>query len=263
MSSQDTNSSFSSMMTLEDAEKEIATLRLQLSELQAQNRAMWRLLTEIIRKLQISSIAIKAAASSLLEHDIFWDGSNQHAFLEAIDDSVDEGAKLITLLMLAFRAEANTLEVNLEPHGLPEILSAVFETITPQNPGLRFETPFPVSGKPVFVDYEYLVIGLRLLLEGLLESGVVSPQSTFQLTEFDNCWYLDICGIGTVPDPLKYLCERRFEDLTLLDHISPESVLKLFTASRIIRLQNISLDVLSVEEDKTTLRLTIPVAFTA
>ena len=249
--------------TLEEAQNEIVVLRHQMAELRAQNRAMWGLLAEVSRRLQISSTSIKAAASSLLEHDIFWDSSNQHAFLEAIDDSVDEGARLITLMMLAFRSEANTLAMNLEPHNLSEILSAVVETLTAQWPQLHLDTTFPPSGKPALVDYEYLAIGLGLLLEALLESGMVSSQSTLRLTELNDCWRLDFLDTeSSVIKALNHLCERRFGKLMSSDNISPENVLKLFTASRIIQLQNIKMEVQSDEASETALRLTIPVAFT-
>ncbi len=263
MSKAEELNSFPSTMTLEEAQKEIIALRQQLAELQAQNRAMWSLLAAVSRRLQISSTSIKAAASSLLEHDIFWDGSNQHEFLETIDDSVDEGAKLITLMMLAFRSEANTLEMNLEPHSLQEILSAVLGAMASQWPDLVVEPTLPPSGKPVLVDYEYLSIGLRLLFEALLESRMVSARSTLQLTELDDHWRIELLDTEkAVTEALQHLCERRFDDLMLLDHISPENVLKLFTASRIIQLQNIRLEAQSGKESETVLRLTIPAVFT-
>ena len=109
----------------EDLQRQVLDLRRQLAEFRARNRAMWSLLAEISQKLQASSTSIKAAVSSLLDYDIFWDGSTQHEFLETIDESVDQGSNLIMLMMLAFRSEADSLEMKPEPHALQEILSTV------------------------------------------------------------------------------------------------------------------------------------------
>ena len=249
--------------TPEEAQKEIAALRRQLAELQAQNRAMWTLLAEVSRRLQASSTSIKAAASSLLDHDIFWDGSNQHEFLETIDNSVDQSANLITLMTLAFRSAANTLEVKPEPHTLQEILSAVLDAIAIQKPELRFDVLLPAAGKPVLVDYEYLAVGLRLLLEVLVESGMLSPKLRLQVIEAAECWHLDVLDIReAVSAALNHLCQNRFDDLMLVDHLSSENVLKLFTASRILKLQNIGLEVRADDKGGMALRLTVPAIFT-
>ena len=251
--------SFSTAMDLEDAQRQILGLRRQLAELKAQNQAMWTLLAEISRRLQTSSTSIKAAVSSLLDYDIFWDGSTQHEFLETIDNSVDQGANLIMLMMLAFRSEANSLEMKPEPHMLQEILSTVLDTISAKKPKFHFNVASPTAGNPVFVDYGYLAVGLRLLLEVLIESGVVSPKLELRVMETEDHWCLDIVNIQeSVTKTIDYLCQGRFDDLMLADHISPENVLKLFTATRIIRLQNIQLEVQAGAEGEMGLRLVIP-----
>jgi len=260
----DEQNTFPTAMTPEDAQRQILTLQRQLTELQAQNRAMWTLLAEVSRRLQASSTSIKAAASSLLDHDIFWDGSNQHEFLETIDHSVDQGADLITLMMLAFRSEANSLEMKLEPHTLQEILSAVLDTISAEKPVLHFDIVLPTTGRPVFVDYGYLAVGLRLLLEVLIDTEMVSAKLKLRVAEDKDYWHLDIIDIQEpVTDAITHLCQSRFDDLMLVDRLSPENVLKLFTASRIIRLQNIQLEVQESEQGGINLRLMIPTALTA
>ena len=252
---------FSTEMTLEDAQRQIQALHRQLAELKGQNRAMWGLLAEISRRLQTSSTSIKAAVSSLLDYDIFWDGSTQHEFLETIDTSVDQGANLIMLMMLAFRSEADNLEMKPEPHTLQEILSTVLDTISAKRPEFRFDVVFPAADTPVLVDYGYLAVGLRLLLEVLIESGMALPKLKLRVVEAEDYWYLDIVHIQeSVTKAIDHLCQGRFDDLMLADHISPENALKLFTASRIIRLQNIQLAVRAGEERETGLRLTIPTA---
>ena len=249
--------------TMQDAQHQILTLRRQLGELQAQNRAMWALLAEVSRKLQASATSIKAAASSLLDRDIFWDGSNQHEFLETIDYSVDQGTNLITLMMLAFRSEAGSLEMKPEPHILQEILSTVLDTLSVEKPTFRFHMVLPATGSPALVDYEYLAVGLRLLLEVLIESAVSLPELELRVVEDQDAWRLDLLNVPEpVIDAIDYLCQGRFDDLMSIDRISPESLLKLFTVSRILGLQHIHLKIHAGEEGKAYLRLTMPIAST-
>jgi K+-sensing histidine kinase KdpD len=245
----------------EDLQRQILDLRRQLAESRARNRAMWTLLAKISQRLQVSSTSIKAAVSSLLEYDIFWDGSTQHEFLETIDDSVDQGSNLIVLMTLAFRSEASSLEMKPEPHALQEILSTVLDTISMKVPGLQLNVDFPSEGRPVFVDYGYLAVALRLLLEVLIEAGPILSQLELLAEEAQDCWFLDIGGIAeTISEGISYLCQDRFDELVTVYNLSPENVLKLFTASRILRLQNIQLNVDTDEAGNGGLRLTIPVA---
>ncbi len=95
----------SSNKNLETLLNENRDLRRQLAELNARNQTLQTLLVEISRKLQISSASIKAAVSSMLALDFFWDESTQHEFLETIDNSVDQISSLIRLVTLAFRSE--------------------------------------------------------------------------------------------------------------------------------------------------------------
>jgi len=245
-------------------QEEVLELRRQLIESRARNRMMWSLLAEISQRLQASSTSIKAAVSSLLDYDIFWDGSTQHEFLETIDDSVDQGSDLIVLMTLAFRSEANSLEMKPEPHALQEILSTVLDTIGAQRSGLDLKINFPPEGEPVFVDYRYLAVALRLLLDVLLEPKPPADQLGLLAAEAQNNWLLDIGPIPqTIGQAVNHLCQNRFDELLTADDflpLSPENLLKLFTAGRILHRQDIQLDVQTAKTDKVGLRLTIPVA---
>ena len=222
---------------------------------------MWSLLAEISQRLQASSTSIKAAVSSLLDYDIFWDGSTQHEFLETIDQSVEQGASLIVLMTLAFRSQASKLEMKPEPHAFQEILSTVMDTISLKKPGLQLKADFPTKGRPVFVDYRYLAAALRLLLEVLTEAEPASSHIELLAVDVQECWFLDI---GVMPEAINeaisHLCQDQFDELVTANKFSPENVLKLFTVSRILRLQNIQLDIHKDEAGAARLRLTIPAA---
>ena len=81
----------------------------KVEEFQEQENYIWNLYADTSRKLQVYSASIKAAVSSLLNYDIFWDSKNQHEFLETIDRSANQVSEMIVLLTLAFRAQANNL----------------------------------------------------------------------------------------------------------------------------------------------------------
>lgn len=247
----------------EELQRQVVDLRRQLAELKIKNRAMWTLLVEVTRRLQVSTTSIKAAVSSLLDYEIFWDGSTQHEFLETIDDSVDQGADLVMLLTLAFKSEASSLEMKAEPHLLQEIVSAVLNTISEQTPEKRFDVNFSMEGSPVFVDYEYLAVALRLLLETLLQIETRPSPIKLQLVEAPDYWYLIIQDI---PHAMTILLDRlhrdQFGDLFPDSQISSENILKVLAASRILRLQNIKLETVPGEGKERGLRLVVPTAVT-
>ena len=68
------NNSHSDSSQVEILQTTISELNRELEEAKIINQSMWSLLVEITNRLQMSSSAIKAAVSSLLDHDIFWDG---------------------------------------------------------------------------------------------------------------------------------------------------------------------------------------------
>jgi len=139
----------------------------EIEELQVQDTFIWNLFVESSRKLQVYSASIKAAVSSLLNYDIFWDSKNQHEFLETIDNSVNQVSEMIVLLTLAFRAQANNLVLSRDSHLLQEILSVSHTRAVKKNPDIKLEVSFPSDGMPVLVDYEYLTKALLLLYEVL------------------------------------------------------------------------------------------------
>ena len=61
---------------IEELQMQVSELKQKLDEANVLNQAMWSLLVDISKRLQLSSAAIKAAVSSLLDYDIFWDGLN-------------------------------------------------------------------------------------------------------------------------------------------------------------------------------------------
>jgi signal transduction histidine kinase len=217
-------------------------LRQQLAKLNARNQTLQTMLVEISRKLQISSASIKAAVSSMLALDFFWDESTQHEFLETIDNSVDQISNLIKLVTLAFRSEMGGVELTIEPHSLPEILIAVSDEVSSLISKMEVETRPPEDEKPVLVDYEYLKVALKLLFEGIFQVKKSSEILHVRAIESDTSWNLYIKNIAeTVVDHVNNIIDSVEDSMTQEDGLLPESVLKIFVAHQLFRLQDIQI----------------------
>lgn len=249
----------SSDQNLENLIIENRDLRRQLAELSARNRTLQTLLVEISRKLQISSASIKAAVSSMLSLDFFWDESTQHEFLETIDDSVDQISDLIRLVTLVFRSEIGELELILEPHSLPEILTAVSDEVSSSISRVEIEIRPPEAEKPVLVDYEYLKVGLKLLFEGIFEVKASDDVLRVRSLETETSWDLYIEEIDeSVIKHVSNIIDCVEDALAQEDGLLPESILKIFVAHQLFRLQDIQIIPLTGRNGSGSIQIVLP-----
>jgi len=231
-------------------------LRHEIEELRAIEPFVWRLFADTGRKLQVYSASIKAAVSSLLDYDIFWDPTNQHEFLETIDSSVNQVSELTVLLTLAFRAQANSLELRKDTQLLQEILSVSQMIATKKIPDITVEISFPPAGKPVRVDYEYMTKALVLLYEVLFAQA---PTALIRVvaSETSGGWFLEFTGLDL---QILKLIEQMHHCKTQPasnEFLSAENILRVHIICEILHLQQISVDVID-EGRSPLLRLRIP-----
>jgi K+-sensing histidine kinase KdpD len=234
-------------------------LQREMEQLRVQESIVWNLFTETSRKLQVYTASIKAAVSSLLSYDIFWDNANQHEFLETINGSIDQISDLVMLMTLALRFEAGKLDMRNEPQMIQEILSKVYDSAGFGFHNLTFNVDFPKEGKPVLVDFEYLFLAIKLLLS-VVASDPQPASIHVQTTEGEKYWLLDFDGIH--PSVLD-----SFQDLTVcnnkyvpdLNRVSTENALRLYVVFKIFCLQDINIQIMSNQEGNRHLRLYIPV----
>ena len=244
---------------LEDLQAQISVLQQKLDEANVINQAMWTLLVEISKRLQVSSAAIKAAVSSLLGYDIFWDGSTQHELLEIIDDSADQVSNQITLLSLTFRSESENLEIKPEPNEIQEILSSALDAIAENYPDLVFEIDMLPDGNPILVDYEYLSVALKLLFEVLAETQEEPQKLTVVARETQSDWIVDIYGGSSeIIDFLSTVSLCLAEELSQDTLLLPTNKLKLLVMCRIFGSQSIQIGTSQKMENKVGIRLSIP-----
>ncbi len=219
-----------------------AALQQRLQQMEAREQYLWITLMETSRKLQSSSASIKAAVSSLLNYDIFWDSSNQHEFLETINTSIDQVSELVKLVALESRLSSKTLEFKPEPHFIQEILTMVRVNLLRREPNLVFKTGFPEDGKLVEVDYSYLTIALEQIVivaaaynkPGKVELEAIQEPSQWRLNVMDIhptvlSALKEICGSNRVPSAMKT--------------ISAENALKLHVACEIFKLHEIQIEI--------------------
>lgn len=244
-----------------DLRLQIQDMQQQLSELKAQNKIIWDLLVRLGSKLQLSSTSIKTAVSSLLDYDIFWDETTQHEFLQAIDNSTNELAELIILMILTFRSQAKTLEIETEPNMIQEILIKLQNNIIKNGHGIQISAQYPLDGKPVLVDYQYLSVALEMLIEVIFSEGKDAAQLSVLVREEEESWYLQINDLNpTIVTTIHHFFEQSNDMTMVMIRILPENALKLMTACRMLHLQNIKLYRQDTTENSTTLCLLIPTA---
>jgi hypothetical protein len=237
-------------------------LRRELDIQKASQRYTFKLFFETTRRMQISSASIKAAVSSLLSYDIFWDPANQHEFLQTINASTDKISKQIMLLSLALRAEGGSLNLTPEIQVLQEILAIVQKKASSRFPGLQINLDMPDHGQPVIVDYEYLIMALVYMLE-LVDIDPMIEKINMVASEKENCWNLDIIGLSTTT--LHLLESMRFckTDQAVGEGapFSPEDILGLHIACEVLHLQGIDFDIrIDGEQGTNLLRIIIPVS---
>jgi hypothetical protein len=238
---------------VEDLGRENAALRLELETLRREQRAVWSMLADAGRRLQVSAAAIKAAVSSLLDHDIFWDISNQHEFLETIDTSADQVGRQIRLLALTFQSQAGRLELRREPNVLPEILSALESQQAALYPRLPLEVLLPSAGRPVLADDEHLTLALQLLLE-VFSGRVEHPPLRVRVAEEPAGWRLTLTGLQ--PAAAALVPAQMAERPEPAEGLPAESQLRLLVACRLLGLHGVEAWVSAGDE----LNLRLPAA---
>jgi K+-sensing histidine kinase KdpD len=103
--------------------RELAAEAARSTELAAIDRLRSALLAAVGHDLRTPLAGIKAAVSSLRQHDVAWSASQQDELLATIEESADRLADLIANLLAMSRIEAGTVLVDLAPTSLDEVVA--------------------------------------------------------------------------------------------------------------------------------------------
>ncbi|MBL7163008.1 MAG: hypothetical protein ISS57_10410 [Anaerolineales bacterium] len=243
----------------EELKDQVLNLSQEIEYLRTTNQAMWFSLISISKKMQVSSAAIKASVSSLLDYDIIWDGSTQYELLEIIDSSSDQVSKHATLLTLVFKINSNEFTLNPEPTEIYEILSSVTRIVDGNYPEFTINFNTQTPGNPVFVDYEYLSIALVMLFELIIETQTLPQQLDLLAVESKDDWFVDIEEIGKdIIDMLLKVSGREANELLQDVYLLPTNKLKLYVVRKIFDLQSIRITTQPRIEAPMSIRLLIP-----
>jgi K+-sensing histidine kinase KdpD len=246
-----------SSLTYEELVNENQILHQELEQLSARDKYLWAALVETSRKLQVSSASIKAAVSSLLTYDIFWDDANKHEFLATINISIDQVSELVKLVALGSRLEAGILELKREPHILQEILSVVQETVLKQFPEFKMKVTLPAEESLVEVDYVYLTLALELLLSFF--AAKPTPEDILvNVEEGPEYWLIKLKGSDSnVLELMRKMLDRKTQP-EAMKNLPAENILKSYIISEILNLQKITL---MDSDNKQELSLIVPVCY--
>jgi K+-sensing histidine kinase KdpD len=218
-------------------------LRQELLALKIEQQLTWSMLVDVVRKLQASSASIKAAVSSLLSYDIFWDVTNQHEFLLTIDASANQTSDLVMLLSLAFRLEAERLEIKREPHSLQEILTNVEANIQRRFPEKQIILSMKQEGQVAWVDYDYLSLTLIIFFEALL-SNPAQHQLAISANEEKDVWKLEIVGVDPATCQLLQTFRSSLDNQVSFrkeENFSSENLLKLLVVIKLLDFQGLTM----------------------
>ena len=159
------------------AQLALAIERLRLQDEATQSEVLRR--TDVLRAALLSAVshdlrtplaAIKAAATSLLQHDVEWSESEREGYAQSINSSADRLNRLVANLLDLSRIEAGALRLDREDYLLEDLINeAVAQVRLLFSPGqLHVELPADPSTLPwVYVD----PILMEQVLSNLLENA--------------------------------------------------------------------------------------------
>jgi len=147
-----------------------------------------------------------------------------------------------------------------EPQVLQEIVSIVREKFQVDSGGWAMEITLPQSGKPVLVDYEYLMLALRFTFEVLSDITPEPKNLNVFAFETEQDWKLDIVSTHSITELFTLLVNERIVELLSSNNVSPENRLKLYTIYRIFLHMNILTELVDYSDHKVGLRLVVPCA---
>lgn len=222
---------------------------------------MWGLVSDISQRLQIAFASIKAASSSLLDRDIFWDQAAQHEFMQTIDFSVDELSDLTAVMTTAMRVESQTLSLQREPNSLQEILSRAKDEVQKRAPKTPITLTLPKEARLAVVDFECMLMALRLLIEVLVSTreNPLAPLA-IQLQEEADGWQITFTGhfSGLADTIVNWFNHDAPERALLPANLRPETKLKVLTSYQLFALHAIRIAASGTDDMAAVLTLHVP-----
>ena len=244
-----------------DLKSKNVNLHTKLKSSQILTDSMWILLSDISRRLQISSASIKAAETSMLGHDIFWDAATQHEFLRTIDVSVDEVSRFATLISYTSRLMIDKVEVNLESQMLQEIFYVVQRDYSNKFDSAQFDIVFQLNNDEVFVDFEYLCIAIRMLIHVISKKESIDDPINLVVYSDNENFIVEMDKVNEDQYRLITNFPKNLNPNFIKEsHLSSEQILMIYIAYKLCDLQNVKLKTSINSEGNKSLQFIIPPA---
>jgi hypothetical protein len=147
------------------------------------------------------------------------------------------------LLSLAFRLEAERLEIKREPHSLQEILTNVEANIQRRFPEKQIILSMKQEGQVAWVDYDYLSLTLIILFEALL-SNPAQHQLAISANEENDVWKLEIVGVDPATCQLLQTFRSSLDNQVAFrkeENFSSENLLKLLVVIKLLDFQGLTM----------------------
>jgi two-component system sensor histidine kinase KdpD len=126
------------------------------------------LLSSVSHDLRTPLAGIKAASSSLLQHDVAWSDADREAFLTDIDTEVDRLARLVSNLLDLSRIEAGALKPAKEWEGPSELLTETVDRLRVRISTHQVVLRLQEGLRPAFID----AIEVEQIVVNLVENAV-------------------------------------------------------------------------------------------
>jgi two-component system, OmpR family, sensor histidine kinase KdpD len=111
------------------------------SRLSEANELRTALLRAVSHDLRTPLASIKAAVTSLLQHDVDWTLEATTEFLQTIDEEADRLNRLVGNLLDMSRLETGALSVRPRPVGLEEVVAAALSSLPDRGAGVVVDVP--------------------------------------------------------------------------------------------------------------------------
>lgn len=228
-------------------------LKLELQELKSFDLLSSRLFSSLVTRLQVNTASIKAAVSSLLDWNIFWDVSAQKEFLEAISQSVDNISALMTHIALLNLVQINNLEVTRKPYESHELMMAVQDRVY-QMCGCHFSyQDNAAKGSLVMVDYKYFVHALSTLF---YVTGVRNEQNV-SMDALPNMVEITVRGVAQpIIKVIDDILRKEWSSSSIQNSLPPEKVYLLLLIVSLFEQQGVLVKL--CDDQTNTLQISIP-----
>jgi PAS domain S-box-containing protein len=155
-----------------------AVIARDISERMRAERFQSALISSVSHDLQTPLVAIKQAASSLLDREVDWQSAERDELLQTIDAETDRLTRFVSQLLAISRIEGHVLHLQREWHDVGEIVAGVARHLDPA--GERVHVQLPDLIPLAYVDYLLVEQVVSNLIENALKYS--SPTTPVEVT---------------------------------------------------------------------------------